>query len=73
MSRWPSRGTRCWSERPKWSRAARSYRFRWDGSQWVEMEKILPAEAWTDDEFGDEVALSGEAALVGAPRDGHLG
>jgi hypothetical protein len=36
---------------------------------WVQQAKLLAADGRSDDEFGSSVALDGEFALVGAPRD----
>lgn len=40
----------------------------WDGSAWVEQAKIANPTPTGQDAFGQAVALSGDTALVGAPR-----
>ncbi|MEO0556901.1 MAG: T9SS type A sorting domain-containing protein [Bacteroidota bacterium] len=46
-----------------------AYVFAFDGSSWVEEAKLTAAAASADDRFGIWVSLSGDRALVGAPRD----
>ncbi len=44
-----------------------AYAFRWNGSQWGERQQLLAADRSTFDYFGYAVAVSGDAAVVGAP------
>ncbi len=46
-----------------------AYVFRYDGSTWVEEQKLVPAGALPGDELGFSVSLSGNVALVGASDD----
>jgi len=46
-----------------------AYVFRWNGSSWVEEQKLLASDAAADDYFGDSVSISGDVALVGAWGD----
>jgi hypothetical protein len=43
-----------------------AYVFRWDGSSWVEEQKLLASDSTEHDYFGDSVSISGDVALVGA-------
>ena len=43
-----------------------AYVFRWNGSSWVEEQKLLASDGATDDFFGNSVSISGDVALVGA-------
>ena len=46
-----------------------AYVFRWNGSNWVQEQKLLPSDGAADDYFGVSVSISGNAALVGAEGD----
>ncbi len=46
-----------------------AYVFRYNGSTWVEEQKLVPAGALPGDELGFSVSLSGDVALVGASDD----
>ena len=46
--------------------AGAAYVFQFDGSQWIQQVKLLPADLGPDDRFGNAVAVSGNAILVGA-------
>ncbi len=56
------------------SRRAKSdgsvYVFKYDGTQWVEQQKLTASEAFEHSAFGDSVDISGEWILVGAQRRG---
>ena len=41
--------------------------FDWDGSNWVQQQKLLASDGVADDEFGYAVSLTGDVLLVGAP------
>lgn len=45
-----------------------AYVFRFDGSSWVEEQKLLPSDGAEEDLFGNSVAVSGNTAVVGAFR-----
>jgi len=46
-----------------------AYVFRWNGSSWVQEQKLLPSDGAAYDWFGTSVSISGNAALVGAEGD----
>ena len=49
-----------------------AYVFRYNGSQWLEEEKLLASDSAKDNLFGNSVAVSGNRILVGAERhDGN--
>ena len=43
-----------------------AYVFRYNGSNWVEEQKLLPSDGATEDWFGSAVAVSGDAVVIGA-------
>lgn len=45
------------------------YVFEFNGTSWVEMAKLLPADGEEFDRFGSAVSLEGGRALVGSPED----
>ncbi|MBF0124886.1 MAG: Ig-like domain-containing protein [Magnetococcales bacterium] len=47
--------------------------FQWDGSVWVERERITPTNGAARDHFGSSVALSDAGVLVGSPYDDKQG
>jgi hypothetical protein len=46
-----------------------AYIFRFDGSKWVEEQKLLASDYAYWDEFGFSVAISGDIAVIGAIRN----
>jgi len=50
-----------------------AYVFRWDGSQWVQEQKLLAADGAAGDFFGRSVALFGDRIVVGAQLDDDNG
>ncbi len=47
-----------------------AYLFEFDGSQWVELKKLLPSDGGgTQDIFGVAVAIDGDVVVVGEPGD----
>ncbi len=46
-----------------------AYAFRFDGTDWVEEQKLTASDALAGDGFGVSVSLSGDTAVVGAPWD----
>ena len=46
-----------------------AYVFRYNGSNWVEEQKLLASDGALEDGFGGSVALSGDVALIGAAGD----
>jgi hypothetical protein len=53
----------------KGSRSGSAYVFRWNGSNWVEEQKLLASDGAADDQFGVEVSISEDVALVGADEE----
>ena len=49
--------------------AGAAYIFRWNGSIWVEEDKLLASDGALDDRFGSSVSIRGDVALVGAYGD----
>ena len=47
--------------------------FRFDGSQWIEDAKLQQADGVLGDEFGIDVALEGNRAVIGCRRTDDLG
>ncbi len=45
------------------------YVFRREGREWVSEAKLLPSQGEAADEFGSDIAISGDTILVGANRD----
>ncbi len=43
--------------------------FRWNGSAWVEQQKLVDDEGQAEDGFGTAVAVAGDVIVVGAPGD----
>jgi hypothetical protein len=50
-----------------------AYVFRFDGSSWIQEQKILPADGAAGDEFGISVALEGNTVVIGARFDDDNG
>ena len=50
-----------------------AYLYRFDGSTWVEEQKLTASDGAEGDGLGVSVSLSGDAALVGASTDGDNG
>jgi len=50
-----------------------AYVYRAQGSNWVFEQKLLAGDGGFLDKFGLPVALSGDVAVVGAPKHGHVG
>jgi hypothetical protein len=50
-----------------------AYIYRYDGSSWVEEEKLVASDAIVGHLFGYRVAISGDVAAVGALFDGDMG
>jgi len=46
-----------------------AYFYRYNGSSWVEEQKLLASDGAASDNFGNSVSLSGDVALVGAYWD----
>ena len=50
------------------SGAGAAYVFEWNGSSWVEVQKLMASDGAANDEFGYGVAISGDRIVVGSPR-----
>jgi hypothetical protein len=48
-----------------------AYIFRYDGSTWVEEQKLIASDGATWDEFGNSVSISGNTALIAADCSGN--
>ncbi len=46
-----------------------AYVYRFNGSTWVQEQKLTASDAVADDNFGISVSVSGDTVLVGAPPD----
>jgi hypothetical protein len=46
-----------------------AYIFRFDGSQWIEEQTLVPAETAAGDRVGDAVSIAGDVVVVGAYGD----
>lgn len=44
-----------------------AYVFRWDGSDWMEEQKLTALGGQAGDEFGYSVSVAGDLAVIGAP------
>jgi len=53
--------------------AGAAYIYRYNGTSWVLEQKLLAGDGVGSDEFGNEVAMDGDTAVVGARRDNHSG
>ncbi|MBN2474704.1 MAG: hypothetical protein JXB62_08850, partial [Pirellulales bacterium] len=50
-----------------------AYVFRFDGTQWIERQKLTASDAAAADWFGHSVAISGDTAILGAYGDHDAG
>ena len=50
-----------------------AYIYKYDGSKWVENEKLTASDAGSNNQFGYAVSLSGNQALIGAKFDDDNG
>ncbi|MEW6742666.1 MAG: hypothetical protein AB1486_07890 [Planctomycetota bacterium] len=53
--------------------AGAAYVFRWNGSSWLQEQKLVSKDAGLSDFFGYSVALNGDVALIGAYNHGYAG
>lgn len=54
------------------SNAGAVYTFKWDGSAWVQGDKLTPSETKNGDNFGESVSISGDKLAVGARYDDDI-
>lgn len=47
-----------------------AYIFRYNGTEWLELQKLTASDAGSSDYFGTAVSLSGRYAVIGASGDG---
>jgi len=50
-----------------------AYVFVRSGSTWSQQQKLTASDAFTDDEFGTSVSVSGDTAVIGSPFDNDAG
>jgi hypothetical protein len=50
-----------------------AYIFKWDGTNWVEQQKLTASDGNASDYFGRSVSISGDYAIVGAYGDDDKG
>ena len=50
-----------------------AYIFSWDGTDWVEQQKLTASDGYSNDYFGYTVSISGNYAIVGAYQDDDNG
>jgi hypothetical protein len=50
-----------------------AYIFKWNGTSWVEQQKLIALDGAASDYFGYSVSISGDYAIVGAVRDDDNG
>ena len=50
-----------------------AYVFRYDGAAWVEEAKLTASDAAAFDQFGTDVSINGDTALIGAFQDSDAG
>lgn len=53
--------------------AGSAYLFRWNGSQWIEEQKLVALDGAANDFFGQAVSTDDDVALVGAHQDDDSG
>ena len=46
-----------------------AYVFRWNGTTWIQEQKLTASDGALDDRFGTSVSISGDWAIVGGVRD----
>ena len=54
-------------------RSGSAYVFRYDGSTWIQEQKLLPSDGAAGDWFGFSVSISGDVAVIGAAGDDESG
>lgn len=55
------------------SQSGSAYVFRFDGTQWVEVDKLVPADGQPNDFFGTDLAIDNDIAIVGASSTNDQG
>jgi hypothetical protein len=54
-------------------RSGSAYVFRYDGSSWIEEQKLVASDAAEGDQFGYSIAVDGQIALISSSQDDDLG
>jgi hypothetical protein len=49
--------------------AGSAYIFKWNGTSWIQQQKLTASDSSADDQFGWSVSVSGDSAIVGAIGD----
>jgi hypothetical protein len=62
-----------WRDGDNGSASGSAYVFEFDGTKWIETEKLLPSDGAAGDRFGVSVSVSGDRALIGAYLDDDKG
>jgi len=57
----------------KGSESGSAYIFRWDGTDWVQQQKLTASDGAAYDSFGYSVSISADYVIVGAPYDDDNG
>jgi hypothetical protein len=57
----------------KGSDSGSAYIFRWDGTSWVQQQKLTASDGNAGDYFGYSVSISGDYAIIGAEDDDDKG
>jgi len=50
-----------------------AYIYGFDGTKWVEQQKLVPSDGYPGDQFGRKVSISGKYAIIGAPLNDDFG
>ncbi len=53
--------------------AGAAYIFQWDGSTWIELQKLTTSDGANGDEIGRSVSMDGDRTIIGAARDDDNG
>jgi hypothetical protein len=62
-----------WSNDDDGSDSGSAYVFKWDGTSWVQQQKLTASDGDAEDRFGWSVSISGDLAIVGACQDDDNG
>ena len=58
---------------PMGSGSGSAYFFKYDGSSWLEEQKVVASDEWTADFFGLDCTISDDRAIIGAPGNDDAG
>ncbi len=62
-----------WADDDNGSSSGAAYIFNYDGTNWYQYPKLLPADIDSGDFFGLDVDIQGQWAIIGAPGDDEMG